>query len=152
MAKFPGDPVARFWGKVDKSSDCWLWTGMKGKSGYGRFRLPQGEIRAHRMSWELSNGRKVPSGMLVCHRCDNPGCVNPRHLFLGTSYDNQLDSVKKGRTAGGEKNGRAKLTSRLVQEIRTRYGKSGISLRSLAGAYGVDHTTIHAIVRKENWR
>ena len=88
--------MERFWAKVDKSGDCWLWTASKTKEGYGYFRFDGAMRKAHRMSWLLTNG-EIPEGMLVCHTCDNPSCVNPKHLWLGTNRDNMDDMNAKGR-------------------------------------------------------
>lgn len=94
----------RFFSKFSKSNSCWVWHGLKNKAGYGRF----GGKYAHRMSWEIFNNQIIPLGMLVCHHCDNPGCVNPDHLFLGTQKDNMQDMISKNRQAiqnnSGEKN------------------------------------------------
>lgn len=87
----------RFWEKVDKTGDCWEWTGFKNRQGYGQFQVSTKNGQpAHRVSFELANG-KIPDGMHVCHKCDNPPCVRPDHLFLGTPSDNMKDMVKKGR-------------------------------------------------------
>jgi hypothetical protein len=92
----------RFWAKVRKSSGCWEWVGARFDSGYGAFkRRVDGEWkqqRAHRVAYELAV-RPIPNGMLVCHRCDNPPCCNPLHLFLGSGTDNQQDMIQKGRKA-----------------------------------------------------
>jgi len=87
----------RFWAKVDKTDSCWVWTGATLRRGYGQIRIPVKKAKqAHRLSWEIHNG-PIPDGMLVCHKCDNPPCVNPAHLFLGTQSDNNKDCVRKGR-------------------------------------------------------
>ena len=88
----------RFWEKVQKSDDCWLWTGTKRQGGYGSIHHNGRERVATHVSWELANGMPWPEGMLACHRCDNPPCVRPDHLFIGDSFDNMRDAVKKGRT------------------------------------------------------
>lgn len=88
----------RFWAKVRKSDGCWEWTASRGIRGYGQFRLPRTRQMsgAHRVAYELSVG-PIPEGMFVCHHCDNPSCVRPDHLFVGTNSQNILDAVRKGR-------------------------------------------------------
>lgn len=89
----------RFWAKTDRSGECWLWTGAKNPAGYGSFSMNGTNDMAHRTSWTLTYG-PIPEGMFVCHHCDNPPCVRPDHLFLGTALDNMLDKVAKGRAKG----------------------------------------------------
>lgn len=153
---------ARFWRKVDRrgEDECWLWTGGTRGKGYGAFHpgsKRDGTHRnedAHRYSYLLHHGL-VPPGLNVCHTCDNPPCVNPSHLFLGTTQENAQDMVKKNRWAVGIQCGElshsAKLTLAQVEEIKYRYA-GGEKQASLAAAFGVRQTTISRIVRGETWK
>lgn len=91
----------RFWSAVEKRgpTECWEWKRSR-SYGYGQFKFEGGGVRAHRYSWQLHNGKKIPNDLHVLHRCDNPPCVNPNHLFVGTPLDNTMDSVRKGRHKG----------------------------------------------------
>lgn len=97
----------RFWKYVNKSTDCWEWTGNKSRKihGYGTLQINKRPIGAHRLSWEIHYG-KIPISLCVLHRCDNSICVNPKHLFLGTHRENAIDRTRKGRSAVGKKHGR----------------------------------------------
>ncbi len=136
----------RFWSKVDKRgpSECWPWTASRLAAGYGRFRVGQRHGLAHRAAWEIHYG-KIDGGLWVLHRCDNPACVNPAHLFLGTHSDNQIDAARKGRK------GSQRLTMDDVREMRRRYEAGGISHRALAAEYGVSHVRSVLIVNRKKW-
>lgn len=138
---------ARFWHLVKKTENCWVWDGEAITGGYGRFSLDGRRCLAHRYSWELANG-PIPQGLDVLHRCDNPPCVNPAHLFLGLDADNAADMVSKGRSLRGERAPRAKLTSMDVVAIR----QSTLDARLLAQHYGVTRATIYLIRRRGSWR
>lgn len=143
----------RFWRHVDKNNDCWEWTAHK-ILGYGIVGINRNKTKkAHRVSWELANG-SIPQGLLVLHKCDNPGCVNPDHLFLGTQGDNMRDCSKKGRIRTnpqlGEKNHMAILNNKTVLEIR----EHAITMRqkAIAKMYGVSTMTINRVINHKLWR
>lgn len=162
----------RFWKHVDKTSDCWLWTGPA-SHGYGVTHVWNGTAwrnqRASRISWSIHFGT-IPEGLFVCHHCDVRLCVRPDHLFLGTAAHNTADMIRKGRRADhrrfgdknpththpekyqGVRNGRAKLTDHDVQAIRIRYATGAVTQIALAREYGVNQTMIGFIVRRKSWR
>jgi len=149
----------RFWKSVKKTKTCWNWTGYT-REGYGAIGYHGKQPSVHRVSWEIHYG-PIPEGLYVCHKCDNPLCVNPRHLFLGTHQDNMQDMMAKGRNGAithpekaprGERNGMAKLTKDLVLEIRSRYAVGEISQRALGEEYGVDQGLICGIVNRRGWK
>lgn len=90
-----------FWSKIAKTATCWEWTGASNTQGYGYCSTQRITILAHRFSWEIHNGRAIPPGMVICHKCDNPWCVNPEHLFLGTAADNIADMLQKREARRG---------------------------------------------------
>lgn len=140
----------RFWKRVVKSDGCWTWIGAKTNEGYGTFFVYklQEKIIASRASWMIAHG-DIPEGKLVCHHCDNPACVRPDHLFLGSYTDNMRDARRKGRVAFGEDHSCAKLTEKQVREI---ISKKGIYTQKRIGKmYGVTQTMVSRIFRKVAW-
>lgn len=149
----------RFWSHVDKfgvqiitDSRCWNWTGPRRDGGYGRFRVNGVKTEAHRYSYEIHKG-SIPNNQLICHRCDNPSCVNPEHLFVGSVIDNVRDMVNKGRQAKGESKPTSKLSECDVLYIRKIYrSKHRINgLKALALRYHVSVRTMWSIIHKETW-
>lgn len=139
--------VDRFWEKVQKTDECWLWTGaINSSNGYGRIRHNK---YTHRVSYEFHFGA-IPKGLFVCHRCDNPPCVRPDHLFLGTPGDNMRDMHSKQRQACGSQRSRL-LTEDQVAAIRQRYA-AGERQCVLAREYTVSPVTMHNIVHNKTWR
>jgi hypothetical protein len=146
----------KFWAKVVIGDDCWEWRGAKKTKGYGYcVRVVDGQKRdfsSHRMAWEQFFG-PIPSGMCVCHWCDNRLCVNPKHLWLGTYADNNVDRVVKGRSADtrAHRSHRAKLTWEQVDAIRAEAGGVYAGFAKLAEKYGVSVTCIRDIVHGWSW-
>lgn len=143
-------PEVRFWRNVVKSGDdsCWEWTGSKHR-GYGVIGVNKRQVRAHRFSYALHYG-PIPDGLYVCHACDNPGCVNPAHLWLGTNEQNTADKTAKGRQARmyGAASPGAKLTADQVRAIRS---DTSHTRRELAAIYGLHYMTIGRIIRRESY-
>lgn len=166
-----------FWSRVEKGQHCWEWTGGKTVGGYGKFCFKYKSVYAHRYSYELASGNAI-DGLLVCHHCDNPGCVNPSHLFSGTHKDNHRDMVSKGRNAVscGEKSGmRTKphrhwsvlygniapkgeecvfsvLTEEDVKNIRKEYAAGGVTMSAIAKRFGLCTATIQEAIRGITWK
>jgi hypothetical protein len=135
-----------FLSKVEKTESCWEWKGTINRRGYGRMRHKGVNTHAHRVSYKLYRG-EIPRDMLVCHKCDNPSCVNPEHLFIGSHKDNMEDRQTKQRQAKGEKIGLSKLTNEQVRKIRV----DNRSTRKIARDYGVHHSQIARIKTHEAW-
>ena len=131
--------IERFWAKVDRSGDCWEWTAKGTPKGYGVFGLLRKSVYAHRLSWKMEVG-EIPDGMCVCHRCDNPPCVRPSHLFLGTYADNMEDMVRKER-------GPKKLSHEDVRAVRERYQAGDWTQKALAVLMEVCPAVISNVVR-----
>ena len=137
----------RFWGQVDKTGPCYVWTGARIPQGYGYIGISGKSVRAHRVSWEIHNG-EIPDGLWVLHRCDNPSCVRPDHLFLGTNSDNMNDCASKGRMRLGEKHHKAKLSWEKVEMIRS----STKTQKELAKEFGVCQATVWSVLAGESWK
>lgn len=130
-----------------KPNSCWIWKGSKTSHGYGQFAINRKAKPASRLSYKLYKG-PIPRGFHVCHKCDNPPCVNPEHLFVGTRKDNMQDMIKKNRHEYGEKHHNAKLTEQDVLEIRNDCRTQSV----IAKDYGVSQSVISNIKFKKNWK
>ena len=160
--------IERFWSKVEKTPTCWNWTASKRAKGYGAFvwadesgAIIQG--RAHRFSWEIING-PIPAGLCILHRCDNPRCVNPEHLFIGTKADNNADMLAKGRRVkGGVKCGSAGKWPRAEKHPNARLDwdsialirqdrDNGLSFSKISNKYNVTISTAYKICKNLSWK
>ena len=133
-----------FHAKIDKSQDCWEWTASKVSNGYGAFQLGVGKtVRAHMLMLQLHNGKEISTQDHVCHKCDNPACVNPEHLFLGDALINNQDMMAKGRNRhlSGEDNPSAKLSNKQAADIVNDERKH----QQIADSYGVSRSLITQI-------
>jgi hypothetical protein len=146
----------RFQSKVlipEQIESCWLWVGAKVPVGYGMIWINERKAyeQAHRVSYRIYKG-VIPIGLYVCHTCDNTSCVNPDHLFLGTTQENTADKMKKGRHSHGETHGRTPLTAKDVIEIRSIFTKEYGQLSRLAEKYKISCTAMSAILNRKTWR
>lgn len=144
-----------FWSRcVPRPSGCLEWQGSRNRDGYGRAPWGGSRVLAHRVAWTIAVG-VIPAGMFVCHRCDNPPCCNPDHLFVGTNRDNMRDARAKGRTRNGglrgSRHGRARLTEADIPVILGSLA-SGVSRAALGRRYGVQYQTISKIAAGKIWR
>lgn len=150
-------PHDRLWHQFDRApSGCWEWRGNKTTQGYGRVTIRRRQHSAHRLMWEWHNGEPVPDGLVVRHQCDNPPCINPHHLLVGTHADNIADKVRRGRQARGEMLPQTKFTQEQRREVHAKFIKdfapaiSGhkwrSNVRELAQEYGVSEHYIYNIL------
>lgn len=179
-----GDPDERYWLQVEKDGPtpphcpqigpCWTWRGTRDSNGYGLFLIQRRDVRrAHRYAWELEHGQ-IPDGLHACHHCDNPSCVRPEHIFIGTQFDNMRDCARKGRTFAqrfpelmprgerhgfalhperrprGERHPRHVLTDALVMALRQRFA-NGEQLRDISGDTKLSINTLRAAIRGATW-
>ena len=140
---------------TENPNKCWLWGGSFDKYGYGQFHLnasykKKKTLKATRISYYIHNNID-PLGLCVCHKCDNPKCCNPNHLFLGTNRENIKDRDLKSRQAKGEKAASSKLKESDIKDIREKYMTNGTSWRKLAREYGVHNRTIGKILHSNTW-
>jgi len=143
--------IERFWNKVKKTNTCWLWIGKRRIYGYGVVKYKNKEYSAHRFVWFLTYG-KFPK-KLVCHKCDNPPCIRPDHLFEGTHKDNIQDAIKKGRMLVGRVSHRRKLTFQQAEEIRKKYiPKQYGGMQKLIKEYGLSKRSIALILKRETYK
>lgn len=140
-------PEERFWSKVNKYNKCWEWMGSKTSKGYGDASYQNKNVKAHRLAWFFIYGKWPQSNLL--HSCDNPICVNPKHLREGTKYDNSKDMVERGRSTRGTKNPQAKLNEQKVLEIRNLIGT--LSYSKIAKQYNVSVSCVQGINNGKIW-
>jgi hypothetical protein len=160
-------PLAeRLLNRTALDGSCWVWTGYRDSKGYGRVGDATGRtVLVHRASYEVHVG-SIPDGLCVLHHCDNPPCMNPAHLFLGTRVDNNHDMMRKGRIqrgdthwttrqperiARGPKNGLSKLTPEAVATIRREYAAGGVTHRALAERFGVSRRAVTHVLAGSTW-
>jgi hypothetical protein len=167
---FKPTDVARFWSKIDQAggpSACWPWRGFRGREGYGQFQSRHNgrerKFIAHRVALALRRGSVKES---VLHRCDNPPCCNPAHLWEGSQLENRRDCARKGRAAAGDRNGArlhpetrsrgeknnmAKVTKEIVRQMRIEHER-GVSGVEISRRFGLATSSVNAIVRRLTWK
>lgn len=157
LRKFPFEAVKqnpqKFWSMIDVNKSCWEWTGRLNKYGYGQLSAGNAEILAHRAAYFLSND-SFDNSLCVLHKCDNPKCCNPSHLYQGTHAENMLDMKIKGRRKNvntKEKNGRSKINQQIADNIR-KLKKIGLRLIDISTIYSISNSSVSRICRMENWK
>ncbi len=139
-----------FFKHIFKTPKCWEWTASLDGDGYGKTKIGKRFLQAHRASWEIHNG-PIPNGLWVLHKCDNPKCVNPDHLYLGNHLQNVRDRQDRGRAACGERTGNSKLSNESVIHIRKLASDGALTHQAIADKFSVTQGTITKIVARQMW-
>lgn len=147
--------VERFWARVQQGEGCWIWTGGRNGEGYGQFMYQRRRTTAHRFAWQCSNGVACPAGRVIRHRCDNPPCVRPDHLEVGSTSQNVRDTYARRRRAAhtwptGTARHNSQLDDETVAALR-RAARSGRSVQSLADEVDVSYSTVLGAIRGARW-
>lgn len=143
--------ITDVWKRVDRRTDeeCWEWQGARNSKGYGQMRVSMRQHASHRLAYQAATGTD-PADLHVLHRCDNPPCCNPAHLFLGTAGDNVRDCAAKGRNCSGSRHPRSKLNEAAVADIRW-LSSNGAMGTELAAQFGVTPQMVSNIINRKNW-
>ena len=154
MKKLSASDKERFFKYVEKTEGCWNWTANKVGRGYGGFSLDSRKERAHRISWEMANEMSIPKNKMVLHTCDNSGCVNPEHLYIGTHQQNMDDMTARDRRnpPKGEEHHKAKLTEGAVLEMRSMWKSGSYTQREIGDAFNVTRRYTKEIVNNRAWK
>lgn len=147
------EDAERFWEKVavGYADECWFWTGAMDERGVGQFWLHGEVVRAPRLAWSLANGQPFPEDLVACHRCDNPPCVNPAHIWPDTHQANVDDMTGKQRHPHGETHGAAKVTAEMVRAIRAEAALGLLSQEAIGQKYGISKWQVSNIARRLQW-
>lgn len=145
-------PETRFWARVKKTKTCWIWTGAKNSKGYGDIMINGKHEKSHRYSYLISKG-EIPYNKHVLHHCDNPTCVNPEHLWIGTNHENVLDKISKGRDSNksGKNNPNVKLNGEKVNKIRKLYKQGEHNMVQIGKIFNVNRNVISRVVNQKYW-
>lgn len=154
--EFSEGALRKFWRHVwtGNETDCWIWTAARDRKGYGKYKMEGQAVMttASRISYAIHNGA-CDAGMMICHNCDNPSCVNPDHLFQGTVLDNNKDALEKQRNISGEGHNMAKLTEAKVIQMRKEWSEAPCDTwAEIAGRYGISAKMAKFIILRRNWR
>lgn len=144
--------LASFWSKVTKSDGCWIWNGYKNQDGYGRMVVNERLVMTHRIAFAIHH--EQPLKRLILHSCDNPACVNPSHLSVGSQKENvaDMDAKRRRYISKGEEIHCAKLTDEMVLKIRHLKEASNIRVAAISRMFNVSHRTIRLVILRETWK